>query len=172
MKLKAFAIVAAVVGLGSLLLAGIGAPLTLQADGQVEILVQETITVTDSPQVLPPVVIEVTETISVSDSPQVLPPAVILVSETIGVSDSLQVLPPVVILVSETIGVTDLVGMPTDILDGDANGDGIIDVLDMTRVARIILELDPPVPAADANQDGVINVIDMSKIARIILGLD
>jgi hypothetical protein len=55
---------------------------------------------------------------------------------------------------------------------GDANGDGLINVLDMTKVARIILQMDPPNPAADCNQDTSINVLDMTCIARKILGLD
>ena len=38
--------------------------------------------------------------------------------------------------------------------------------------ARIILMLDAETPGADANQDGEINVLDMTKIARIILMLD
>jgi hypothetical protein len=52
------------------------------------------------------------------------------------------------------------------------NGDSIINVLDMTKVARIILELDEPTPGADANQDGSINIFDMTKIAKIILQID
>jgi len=39
---------------------------------------------------------------------------------------------------------------------GDANGDGIINMADVTKVERIILGLEPPTPGADANQDGVI----------------
>ena len=57
-------------------------------------------------------------------------------------------------------------------LPGDCNGDGEINVLDMTCVARIILGLDPPTPCADCNEDGEINVLDMTCIARKILGLD
>jgi hypothetical protein len=57
-------------------------------------------------------------------------------------------------------------------LPGDANSDGEINVLDMTKVARIILLMDPETPGADANQDGVVNVLDMTKIARMILLLD
>jgi hypothetical protein len=55
---------------------------------------------------------------------------------------------------------------------GDANEDGVVNVLDMTKVARIILQMDPPNPAADCNQDSNINVLDMTCIARKILGLD
>jgi hypothetical protein len=55
---------------------------------------------------------------------------------------------------------------------GDADGDGFINIFDMTRVARIILELDDPTPGADADQDGNIDIFDMTKIARIILELD
>jgi hypothetical protein len=58
------------------------------------------------------------------------------------------------------------------VLPGDANGDGNINVLDMTKVARIILLLDAETPGCDANLDGFTNVLDITKIARIILGLD
>lgn len=59
----------------------------------------------------------------------------------------------------------------TGVIPGDANGDGSVNVLDLTKVAREILGLDPATPGADANGDGVVNVLDMTKIARIILGL-
>jgi len=39
-------------------------------------------------------------------------------------------------------------------------------------VARIIIGLDDETPGADANGDGVVNVLDITKIARIIIGLD
>ena len=32
--------------------------------------------------------------------------------------------------------------------------------------------LDPETHGADANRDGVINVLDITKVARIILGLE
>ncbi|MBN2238494.1 MAG: carboxypeptidase regulatory-like domain-containing protein [Dehalococcoidales bacterium] len=57
----------------------------------------------------------------------------------------------------------------TVVQPGDANGDGVINIFDITRIARIILELDPPTPGADANRDGSINVLDMTVVARIIL---
>jgi hypothetical protein len=57
-------------------------------------------------------------------------------------------------------------------IPGDANEDDVVNIFDMTKVARIILELDDPTPGADANQDGSINIFDMTKIARIILELD
>ncbi len=55
---------------------------------------------------------------------------------------------------------------------GDANCDSEVSVLDMTKVARIILSMDEGTLVGDVNLDGVINVLDMTKIARIILGLD
>ncbi|MBI4283375.1 MAG: PD40 domain-containing protein [Chloroflexi bacterium] len=55
---------------------------------------------------------------------------------------------------------------------GDANGDGAINVLDLTKVARIILLQDAETPGADVNLDGVVNVLDMSKLVRLILKLD
>jgi hypothetical protein len=54
---------------------------------------------------------------------------------------------------------------------GDANGDGVINVLDMTKVARIILEWDTQTSGADCNQDSSINVRDITCVARRILGL-
>lgn len=55
---------------------------------------------------------------------------------------------------------------------GDANGDGVINVLDITKVVRIVLQLDTETPGADANSDGTVNVLDITKIVRIILQLD
>lgn len=57
-------------------------------------------------------------------------------------------------------------------IPGDANGDGVVDSGDITKVKRIILGLDAPTPCADANQDGVIDAGDITKIKLIILGLD
>jgi parallel beta-helix repeat protein len=58
------------------------------------------------------------------------------------------------------------------LLPGDANQDGVINVLDMTKVARIILGMDTATPEADANLDETVNVADMTKIAMIVLMID
>jgi len=55
---------------------------------------------------------------------------------------------------------------------GDANGDGTVNVLDITRVERAIVALDPETPGSDANDDGMINVLDITRIERIIAGLE
>lgn len=55
-------------------------------------------------------------------------------------------------------------------LPGDANGDGVVNALDITRVERIIVGLDPPTPGADANLDGKVNAVDTTKVERIIAG--
>ena len=60
----------------------------------------------------------------------------------------------------------------SNIAPGDANGDGNINALDITKVERIIAGLDAETPGADANQDGNINALDITKIERIIAGLD
>jgi len=60
----------------------------------------------------------------------------------------------------------------TSVLPGDANGDGNINALDITKVERIIAGLDAETPGADANQDGNINALDITKIERIMVGLD
>ncbi|MFC2004948.1 carboxypeptidase regulatory-like domain-containing protein [Chloroflexota bacterium] len=58
------------------------------------------------------------------------------------------------------------------IIPGDANGDGVVNAIDITKVERIIAGLDSPTLGADANQDGNINAIDITKVERIIAGLD
>jgi hypothetical protein len=73
----------------------------------VALTVNESISVSDAPQILLPVAINVTEAISVSDTPQILPPVAINVTETISVSDTAGVVPPVVVTVNESIAVTD-----------------------------------------------------------------
>jgi len=55
---------------------------------------------------------------------------------------------------------------------GDANGDGVVNALDITKVERIVVGLDTETPGADANGDGVVNALDITKIERIIVGLD
>ncbi|MFC2019341.1 dockerin type I domain-containing protein [Chloroflexota bacterium] len=55
---------------------------------------------------------------------------------------------------------------------GDANGDGKLDALDITKVERIVAGLDTETPGADANQDGSYNALDITKVERIIAGLD
>jgi hypothetical protein len=60
----------------------------------------------------------------------------------------------------------------TSVLPGDANGDGNVNALDITKVERIIAGLDAATPGADANQDGNVNALDITKIERIIAGLD
>jgi len=54
---------------------------------------------------------------------------------------------------------------------GDANGDGSVNALDITKVERIIAGLDAQTPGADANQDGNVNALDITKVERIIAGL-
>ncbi len=67
--------------------------------------------------------------------------------------------------------VGDSVSVPS-VVPGDANGDGNINALDITKVERTIGGLDAETPGADANQDGSVNALDITKIERIIGGLD
>ena len=57
-----------------------------------------------------------------------------------------------------------------EVLYGDANGDGKIDMRDVTYVGLIILGKKPTNELADANQDGRVNVLDITYIELIILG--
>ena len=57
-------------------------------------------------------------------------------------------------------------------VNGDADGNGVVNALDITKVERIIAGLDASTSGADANQDGDVNAIDITKVERIIAGLD
>jgi len=59
----------------------------------------------------------------------------------------------------------------TSVTPGDANGDGAVNALDITKVERIIAGLDTQTTGADANQDGNINALDITKVELIIGGL-
>jgi subtilisin family serine protease len=60
----------------------------------------------------------------------------------------------------------------TSSMAGDANGDGVVNAIDITKVERIVVGLDTETSGADANGDGVVNALDITKIERIIVGLD
>jgi PKD repeat protein len=53
---------------------------------------------------------------------------------------------------------------------GDANKDGTVNSLDMTKVERIIMALDATAPGADANGDGNVNALDITRIEQIVMG--
>lgn len=53
---------------------------------------------------------------------------------------------------------------------GDANGDHLVNALDLTAVELMIMELEAATLPADANQDGDINAIDLTEIEIIIAG--
>jgi subtilisin family serine protease len=54
---------------------------------------------------------------------------------------------------------------------GDANGDGMVNALDITKVERIVVGLDAETAGADANGDGMVNALDITRIEMIIAGL-
>ena len=53
---------------------------------------------------------------------------------------------------------------------GDANKDGNLNSLDITKVERIIMTLDASTPGADANGDGYVNALDITRTEQIIMG--
>ena len=61
-----------------------------------------------------------------------------------------------------------------DIKLGDANGDGVVDVVDVTTIVDFILEKQTPSDAqkanSDVNGDGTIDVVDLTATVQIILG--
>jgi len=58
-----------------------------------------------------------------------------------------------------------------EIIPGDVNLDGVIDVLDITYLEMIIASLKNETPTADANLDGVADIFDVTYIEMIIAGL-
>jgi hypothetical protein len=75
---------------------------------------------------------------------------------------------PITVLSSDIHGA--VIGSGTS--NGDANGDGDIDALDITKVERIVAHLDLETPGADANGDGEVNALDITKVERMIAGLE
>lgn len=61
------------------------------------------------------------------------------------------------------------------VVNGDTNGDGVLNILDMLRIRNNILETyklsDEYLMAADVNSDGKYNILDMLKLRNYILGL-
>jgi len=54
------------------------------------------------------------------------------------------------------------------VIPGDANGDGLVNAVDITKVERIIAGLDAETPGADANEDGSVNALDITMVEIII----
>jgi hypothetical protein len=59
---------------------------------------------------------------------------------------------------------------PSSYPPGDANQDGNVDSLDITKVERMIMGLDESTPEADANGSGEVNALDVTTIELIIIG--
>ena len=60
-----------------------------------------------------------------------------------------------------------------DVMPGDVNGDGVVNILDVVSTVNFIIGSDDPDPyeftAADVNSDNVINVLDIVLMINIIL---
>ena len=55
-------------------------------------------------------------------------------------------------------------------LPGDANDDGIINVLDVVTLVNLVLSSQNNNPCVDLNADGILNVLDVVLMVNIILG--
>ena len=53
-------------------------------------------------------------------------------------------------------------------LDGDANGDGMLNILDLVIIANMVLANDYNT-IADMNDDGFLNILDLVLLVNIIL---
>ena len=58
---------------------------------------------------------------------------------------------------------------PEEFLRGDVNGDGDVNVIDITALIDAIMNDDTSNPRADVNEDGEINVIDITALIDIIM---
>ena len=54
-------------------------------------------------------------------------------------------------------------------MQGDLNGDGVIDILDLITLVNMILNGEYSI-IADWNEDGVVNILDIIIYKNIILG--
>ena len=61
-----------------------------------------------------------------------------------------------------------IVGIDADPLPGDTNGDGEVNIADITRVIDAIIDNEYS-EALDVNGDGEINIADINKIIQAIL---
>ena len=63
-----------------------------------------------------------------------------------------------------------------DVLLGDVNGDGVIDILDLVMLSRVLAGLDSTNAsgrlASDLNGDGVIDILDLVLLSRRLAGLE
>ena len=89
-------------------------------------------------------------------------------------NDSIYVMCTPTIGKSNTISTCDSIvpQSAVEIIPGDVNGDGFVNVLDISMLAAYILGNNPEsfiLPAADFDADGMVNVADISAIAGFIL---
>ena len=59
----------------------------------------------------------------------------------------------------------------TTTIVGDVNGDGNVNVMDITALIDVIMNDDTSNPRADVNGDGEINVIDITALIDIIMNM-
>ncbi|MDE0482165.1 MAG: DUF6259 domain-containing protein [Candidatus Poribacteria bacterium] len=68
----------------------------------------------------------------------------------------------------ETYRFLKLVGERQNYRFGDVNGDGVVNILDLTLVAQHIGIQKPHNPKVDINKDGVVNILDLTIVAQQI----
>ena len=68
----------------------------------------------------------------------------------------------------ETYRLLKLAGERQNYKFGDVNGDGVVNILDLTLVAQHIGTLNPNNRRIDVNKDGVVNILDLTLVAREI----
>ena len=57
-----------------------------------------------------------------------------------------------------------------DVLYGDMNSDGILNILDIVSLVNLILGGGAYQAAGDVNNDGILNILDIVSLVNLILG--
>lgn len=58
----------------------------------------------------------------------------------------------------------------TDVVKGDINGDGVVDISDVNSVINMMLGKEVMVPAADLNEDNMVDISDVNGVINLMLG--
>ena len=68
----------------------------------------------------------------------------------------------------------DIASLPEESVKGDVNGDGVVDVADISSIITFMADggNDEAKTAADVNGDGTVDVADISNVISIMAGVE
>jgi hypothetical protein len=71
--------------------------------------------------------------------------------------------------ISEYSGYVTVTTAARQVISGDVDGDGVVDVADVTAIVECILSEDVTLEQFDVNNDGAVDVADITKVVSVIL---